>query len=95
MIHRAGSMSDVFGEASRIRPGLYKMPDEPVGPKVLIPGFQSAIAVRGAFGWFTASWIRHLAPGLATTWLDPKQAPSTLPSRRSYSLRNVPRSRML
>ena len=48
-----------------LRPGLYRLPDEPVGPRVLIPGFRSASAVRGAFGWFSAGWIARLAPGLA------------------------------
>ena len=55
----------MFGEKCGITPGLYKMPDEPVGPKILIPGFESAVAVRGAFGWFSAGWIQRLAPGLA------------------------------
>lgn len=32
---------------------------------MLIPGFRSAISVRGAFGWFSAGWISRLAPGLA------------------------------
>ena len=48
-----------------IRPGLYRLPDDPVGPRVLIPGFASATSVQGAFGWFTAGWIGRLAPGLA------------------------------
>lgn len=48
-----------------LKPGLYRLPDEPVGPRVLIPGFRSSISVRGAFGWFSAGWIRRLAPGLA------------------------------
>ena len=48
-----------------IRPGLYRLPEDPVGPKVLIPGFHSATSVRGAFGWFSAGWIERLAPGLA------------------------------
>ena len=46
-------------------PGFYRLPDDPVGPRVLIPGFRSATSVRGAFGWFTAGWIGRLAPGLA------------------------------
>ena len=50
---------------STIRPGLYRLPDEPVGPRVFIPGFRSATSVRGAFGWFSAGWIARLAPGLA------------------------------
>ena len=48
-----------------LKPGLYRLPDEPVGPRVLIPGFRSATSVRGAFGWFSAGWIARLAPGLA------------------------------
>ena len=36
-----------------------------MGPRILIPGFRSAVSVRGAFGWFTAGWIARLAPGLA------------------------------
>ena len=48
-----------------LRPGLYRLPDEPVGPRVLIPGFRAATTVRGAFGWFSAGWIERLAPGLA------------------------------
>ena len=48
-----------------LKPGLYRLPDEPVGPRVLIPGFRSAKSVRGAFGWFSAGWIGRLAPGLA------------------------------
>ena len=48
-----------------LKPGLYRLPDEPVGPRVLIPGFCNATSVRGAFGWFSAGWIERLAPGLA------------------------------
>ena len=48
-----------------LHPGLYQLPDEPVGQRILIPGFRSATSVRGAFGWFTAGWIAGLAPGLA------------------------------
>lgn len=51
-------------DESTLRPGLYRLPDEPVGPKILIPGFRSATSVRGAFGWFSAGWIGQLAPGL-------------------------------
>lgn len=46
-------------------PGLYRLPEDPVGPRVLIPGFVSATSVRGAFGWFSAGWIARVAPGLA------------------------------
>ncbi len=66
-----------------LRPGLYRLPDEPVGQRVLIPGFRSATSVRGAFGWFTAGWIARLAPGLAeylnrddTTPIDLTVAPT-------------------
>ena len=52
-------------ESSGIEPGLYRLPEAPVGAKVLIPGFRSAKSVRGAFGWFTSGWIGQLAPGLA------------------------------
>lgn len=41
------------------------MPEKPIGPKVLIPGFRQATGVRGGFGWFSAGWIGRLAPGLA------------------------------
>ena len=49
----------------RIRPGLYRLPEDAVGTRVLVPGFVSAKAVWGAFGWFSAGWIGRLAPGLA------------------------------
>ena len=55
----------MLANESTIRPGLYRLPDEPVGPRVFIPGFRSATSVRGAFGWFSAGWIARLAPGLA------------------------------
>lgn len=48
-----------------LRPALFRLPDDPIGTQVLIPGFKSAISVKGAFGWFTAGWIARLAPGLA------------------------------
>ncbi len=52
-----------------LRPGMFRLPDDPVAEKVLIPGFRAAKKVRGAFGWFTAGWIERLAPGLAA-YLD-------------------------
>ena len=52
-------------EQSTLQPGLYRLPDDPIGPRVLIPAFRAATSVRGAFGWFTAGWIGRLAPGLA------------------------------
>ena len=55
----------MLADEPTIRPGLYRLPDEPVAPRVLIPGFQAARSVRGAFGWFSAGWIARLAPGLA------------------------------
>lgn len=55
----------MLSEEPTLKPGLYRLPDEPVGPRVLIPGFRNAISVRGAFGWFSAGWIARLAPGLA------------------------------
>ncbi len=48
-----------------MQPGLYRLPEAPIGENVLIPGFRAAKSVRGAFGWFTAGWIRQLAHGLA------------------------------
>lgn len=55
----------MLAEIPTLRPGLYRLPDDPVGPRVLIPGFESATSVRGAFGWFSAGWVEKLAPGLA------------------------------
>ena len=55
----------MLAEDARIRPGLYRLPEDPVGPSVLVPGFVSAASVRGAFGWFSAGWIGRLSPGLA------------------------------
>lgn len=55
----------MLADAPTLRPGLYRLPDDPVGPRVLIPGFESATSVQGAFGWFSAGWIAKLAPGLA------------------------------
>ncbi|MCY4368317.1 MAG: DEAD/DEAH box helicase family protein [bacterium] len=57
-------MSRLAAEAD-IEPGLYRLPEDPIGEKVLIPGFRAATSVRGAFGWFTAGWIARLSPGLA------------------------------
>lgn len=57
-------MSTLTAEAG-LRPGLYRLPEDPIGEMVLIPGFRAATSVRGAFGWFTAGWIGRLAPGLA------------------------------
>ena len=57
-------MTRLLSEAT-LQPGLYRLPEDPIGDKVLIPGFRAARSVRGAFGWFTAGWIGRLAPGLA------------------------------
>ena len=56
---------NMLAQQAAIKPGLYRLPESPIGPKVLIPGFQAATSVRGAFGWFTAAWIDKLSPGLA------------------------------
>ncbi len=79
----------MLADEATIRAGLYRLPDEPVGPRVLIPGFRSATSVRGAFGWFTAGWIEKLAPGLAeylsrddTTPIDFTVAPAFFPAER-------------
>ena len=76
-------------EETTLQPGLYHLPDDPVGPKILIPGFRSAISVRGAFGWFTAGWIERLSPGLAeylnrtdTSEIEFTVAPTFFPRER-------------
>lgn len=73
-----------------LAPALYRLPDDPVGPKVLIPGFRSASSVRGAFGWFSVGWIPRLAPGLAeylnrsdTAPIDFTVAPSLFAAERT------------
>ena len=80
----------MLADEPTLRPGLYRLPDEPVGPRVLIPGFRSATSVRGAFGWFTAGWIGRLAPGLAeylnredTTPIDFTVAPALFATERA------------
>ena len=55
----------MLSEQPGVRPGLFRLPDDPVASTILIPSFQHATSVRGAFGWFTAGWIGRLAPGLA------------------------------
>ena len=65
----------MLADDSNIRPGLYRLPDDPVGPRVLIPGFKFATSVRGAFGWFSAGWVARLAPGLAEYLNRPDAAP--------------------
>ncbi len=80
----------MLADEPTLRPGLYRLPDEPVGPRVFIPGFRSATSVRGAFGWFTADWIARLAPGLAeylnrhdTTPIDFTVAPTLFAAERA------------
>ena len=48
-----------------LQPGMFRLPDDPVATKILIPAFRASKRVRGAFGWFTVGWIERLAPGLA------------------------------
>ena len=48
-----------------LRPGMFRLPDDPFPSEILIPAFRASKRVRGAFGWFTAGWIERLAPGLA------------------------------
>ena len=65
----------MLADESTLKPGLYRLPEDPIGPEVLIPGFKAATSVRGAFGWFSASWIERLAPGLAEYLNRPDTAP--------------------
>ncbi len=83
-------MAKMLVDEPSVTPGLYRLPDDPVGPRVLIPGFKSATSVRGAFGWFSAGWIGRLAPGLAeylnrpdTTPIDFTVAPTLFPADRN------------
>ncbi len=48
-----------------VRPGLYRLPEYSAASDLLIPCFQAARKVQGAFGWFSSAWIAELAPGLA------------------------------
>ncbi len=79
-----------------LRPGLFRLPDQPVATEILIPGFRSARTVRGAFGWFTAGWIARLAPGLAEYLnregvepIDFTVAPALYPEERAAVERGV------
>ena len=79
-----------------LRPGLFRLPDDPVASSVLIPGFRAATRVRGAFGWFTAGWIGRLAPGLAEYLNRPDGkpieftvSPALFPDERSAVERGV------
>jgi len=79
----------VLADEPTLKPGFFRLPDEPVDKRVLIPGFRAATRVRGAFGWFTAGWIGRLAPGLAI-YLNRKEiqpmeftvAPALYPNER-------------
>ena len=79
-----------------LAPGLFRLPDEPVDRRVLIPGFRAATRFQGAFGWFTAGWIGRLAPGLAV-YLNRKEtqpieftvAPALYPNERLAIERGV------
>ena len=73
-----------------LKPGFFKLPEDPVAGMTLIPGFRSATSVRGAFGWFTVGWIERLAPGLAvylnrkgTGPIDFTVAPALFPNERA------------
>lgn len=73
-----------------LKPGFFKLPEDPVADKTLIPGFRAATSVRGAFGWFTVGWIERLAPGLAvylnrkgTGPIDFTVAPALFPNERA------------
>ena len=73
-----------------LKPGFFKLPEDPVAGMTLIPGFRSAASVRGAFGWFTVGWIERLAPGLAvylnrkgTGPIDFTVAPALFPNERA------------
>ena len=86
----------MLANGQSIRPGLYRLPDDPVGPRVLIPGFKSATSVRGAFGWFSAGWIARLAPGLAeylnredTKPIDFTVAPTLFPKERAAAEQSI------
>lgn len=77
-------------DQASIRPGLFRLPDDPVARTVLIPGFSAARSVRGAFGWFTVGWIARLAPGLAeflnrqdTTQIEFTVAPAFFAAERA------------
>jgi len=48
-----------------IRPNLYRLPQDQIGQRILVPAFRQAKRVSGAFGWFSAGWIARLAHGLA------------------------------
>ncbi len=79
-----------------LKPGFFKLPEDPVADEVLIPSFRAATSVRGAFGWFTVGWIERLAPGLAvylnregTDPMDFTVAPALFPNERAAVERGV------
>ena len=79
-----------------LRPGLFRLPDQPVASSILIPSFRAAKRVRGAFGWFSAGWIERLAPGLAeylnridTDPIDFTVAPAWFAQERTAAERGV------
>ena len=79
-----------------LRPGMFRLPDDPVATRVLIPAFRASKSVRGAFGWFTAGWIERLAPGLAeylnreeTEPIDFTVAPALYPRERAAVERGI------
>ena len=83
-----------------LKPGFFKLPEDPVASETLIPGFRAATSVRGAFGWFTVGWIERLAPGLAV-YLNRKGrdpivftvAPALFPNERAAVERGAQMSR--
>ena len=50
--HEAAAQGDltVLTDQPSVRPGLFRLPDDPVASTILIPGFRAAESVRGAFG---------------------------------------------
>ena len=90
----------MLADEQTLEPGLFRLPDERVDRRVLIPGFRAAIRVRGAFGWFAAGWIGRLAPGLAvylnrqeTQPIELTVAPALYPNERLAIERGVQMSR--
>ena len=86
----------MLSDEPTLRPGMFRLPDDPVASLVLVPGFRAAKRVRGAFGWFTAGWIGRLAPGLAeylnrdeTHPIDFTVAPALFEDERSAVERGV------
>jgi len=86
----------VLTDERTLQPGLFRLPDVRVARNILIPGFRAAARVRGAFGWFTAGWIRQLAPGLAvylnrsdTVPVEFTISPALFPAERNAVERGV------